>query len=232
MIENGKKGKLAITAACVVLGIMLAVQFHSVKQIRETYSNQRVEDLVRRLNETEKARIALTEEIEDIRKGEPEGAVKKEQDRLKTLAGLTAVKGPGVRVTLDDSKQVGKIGENANLYIIHDEDVLKVINELKASGAEAISVNDQRLIASSEIRCVGPTLLVNDVRYSPPYVISAIGDAKTLEAALKLRGGVMETLKFYGIQIQVQQEQEISIPGYNGNFHYNLAKPMEEEKKK
>lgn len=229
-MQNWKKGKLAITAACVVLGIMLAVQFHSVRQYRETYSSQRVEDLVRRLNETEKAKTALTEEIEALRQGIPEEAMKKEQDRLKNLAGMTDLKGPGVRVILDDSKQNSKAGENANLYIIHDEDVLKVINELKASGAEAVAVNDQRLIATSEIRCVGPTLLVNDVRYSPPYEIRAIGDAKTMEAALKLRGGVAETLKFYGIQIQIQQEKEIEIPAYKGNFRYNLAQPVEEEK--
>lgn len=230
-MENWKKGKLAITAACVVLGIMLAVQFHSVKQYRETYSNQRVEDLVRRLNETEKSKAVLTEEIEGLRKGIPEEAMKKEQDRLKNLAGLTDLKGPGVRVVLDDSKQNSKAGENSNLYIIHDEDVLKVINELKASGAEAIAVNDQRLIATSEVRCVGPTLLVNDVRYSPPYEIIAIGDSKTMDASLKLRGGVAETLKFYGIQIQIHQEKEIEIPAYKGNFHYNLAQPVKEEKK-
>jgi len=229
MMDNNKKGKLAITATCVVLGIMLAVQFHSVKQFRETTTNERVEDLVRRLNETEKVKNALEEEVEELRKGIPEEAMKKEQQRLKALAGMTPLRGTGIRVTLDDSKQGGKLGENANLYIIHDEDLLKVINELRASGAEAVAVNGQRLIAISEIRCVGPTLLVNGVRYSPPYEISAIGDPKTMEAALKLRGGVTETLRFYGIQVQIKHENELEIPAFKGNFRYNLAHPVEEQ---
>lgn len=230
-MENWKKGKLAITATCMVLGFMLAVQFHSVQKYKTLYSNERAEDLILRLNDSEKARQAMAKELEEIREtGSTEG-IKKEQERLKSLAGLTSVQGPGVRITLDDSKQASKIGENANLYIIHDEDVLKVINELRASGAEAIAINEQRLIATSEIRCVGPTLLVNDVRYSPPYEIIAIGDPKTMESALKLRGGVAETLKFYGIEIQIRKDDHITIPSYKGNFHFDIAKPVEEVNK-
>ena len=158
--------------------------------------------------------------------------MRKEKEQLRAFAGLTPMRGPGVVVTVDDSKRPSTPGENANLYIIHDEDILKVINELRASGAEALAVNEQRLIATSEIRCVGPTLLVNDVKYSPPYEISAIGDPKTLEAALRLRGGVVETLQFWGVQIQIKQQDELLIPAYRGNFRFELAKPVEQEAKK
>lgn len=74
-------------------------------------------------------------------------------------------------VTIDDSKRSSKPGENPNLYLIHDDDILKVINELWAAGAEAVSINEQRLIANSEIRCADSTLSVNNTRYSPPYDI-------------------------------------------------------------
>lgn len=230
-MENWKKGKLAITAACAVLGFMLAVQFHSVQKYKTLYSSERAEDLILRLNDSEKMRRSLAAELDEIRKNGYTEGVKKEQEQLRSLAGLTAVEGPGIRIILDDSKQAGKTGENANLYIIHDEDLLKVINELRASGAEAIAVNEQRLIATSEIRCVGPTLLVNDVRYSPPYEITAIGDPKTMESALKLRGGVAETLKFYGIEIQIRKEDALTIPAYKGNFQFDIGKPVEEVSK-
>ncbi len=229
--EDHRWLKIAISIACLVLGLMLAVQFQNVQHYRENLSAQRSEELVKRLNEAEKARAALAQELEEAKNGILDDAAKKEQERLMALAGFTPLKGTGIRVTLDDSKQTKKPGENANLYIIHDEDLLKVINELRASGAEAIAVNEQRLLATSEIRCVGPTVLVNDVRYSPPYEVTAIGDPKTMEAALKLRGGVAESLQFWGVQIEIKQENNLVIPAYEGNFHFKLAKPVEQEKK-
>ncbi len=99
-------------------------------------------------------------------------------------AGLIAVEGPGIIVTIDDSKRVGKLGENPNLYLIHDDDILKVINELWAAGAEVMSINDQRIITNSEIRCAGPTLSVNNTRYAPPYEIKVIGNPHNLENSL------------------------------------------------
>lgn len=90
-------------------------------------------------------------------------------DLLRYQAGLCAVEGPGIMVTLNDSKQKVKLGDNQNLYIVHDEDLLRVINELRAAGAEAIAINDQRLVSRSEIRCVGPTVTVNGKMFGPPF---------------------------------------------------------------
>ena len=99
------------------------------------------------------------------------------------------------------AKKIISNSDNTNLYIIHDEDILKVINELRAAGAEAISLNDQRLISTSEIRCAGPTISVNNTRVAAPFVIKAIGNAKSMEDAIKMRGGVAETLSVWGIQV-------------------------------
>ncbi len=83
---------------------------------------------------------------------------------------------------------MAQAGARSKLILIHDEDLLKLVNELKAAGAEAITVNEQRVVASTEIRCAGPTISVNNNRISPPYVIQAIGDPAGLESALKMRG--------------------------------------------
>lgn len=223
-----KQGQMAIALVCVVLGVMLAVQFRTTQDIRATIPFQRVEDLSQRLSQTEKERDALLNEVYELRKG---GGGSREAEIVKMGAGVVPVQGPGIVVVIDDSKRPTKPGENPNLYLIHDDDILKVINELWAAGAEAISINEQRLIASSEVRCAGPTLSVNNTRYSPPYEIRAIGEPQTLENSLRMRGGVMETLQFWGIQVTVKKQEIVNVPAYKGTFRFEYAKPVAGEGK-
>lgn len=223
-----KQGQAAIALVCVVLGFMLAVQFRTTQDIRSNISFQRVEDLAERLSNTEKERDALVKQVQELRKSSGFEALSKEMETVKMGAGVVALEGPGIIVTIDDSKRQTKPGENPNLYLIHDDDILKVINELFAAGAEAISINEQRLIASSEIRCAGPTLSVNNTRYSPPYEIRAIGDPQTLENSLKMRGGVAETLQFWGIQVTIKRQEVVAIPAYKGTFRFEYAKPVKD----
>jgi len=226
-----KQGQMAIAMVCVVLGVMIAVQFRTTQDIRASIPFQRVEDLSQRLSQTEKDRDALLKEVYQLRQATEKEAVSRGMQTMKMGAGVVAMQGAGVIVTIDDSKRPTKPGENPNLYLIHDDDILKVINELWAAGAEAVSINEQRLIASSEIRCAGPTLSVNNTRYSPPYDIRAIGDPQTLETALKMRGGVLETLQFWGIQVTVKKQEEVIVPAYNGTFRFEFASPVKEDGK-
>lgn len=145
-------------------------------------------------------------------------------DELKLLACRVAVEGEGVIITMNDSSTVAKDGENQNLYVVHDDDILSVINELCAAGAEAISINGQRFTATSEIRCAGPTLSVNNVRSSAPFEICAIGDKKNLVNAVKMRGGVAETLSVWGIEIKIEAADKIIIPAYTGTAKNFYAK--------
>lgn len=223
-----RQGQAAIALVCIVLGFMLAVQFRTTQDIKSTVPFQRIEDISQRLAQTEKERDVLLEEVQSLRKSSNKEVLSKEIENVKMGAGVTPLKGPGVVVTIDDSKRQSKTGENPNLYLIHDDDLLKVINELWAASAEAISINEQRLIASSEIRCAGPTLSVNNTRYSPPYEITAIGDPKNLENALKMRGGVVETLQFWGIQVSIKKLDEVNVPGYKGTFRFEYAHPVKE----
>lgn len=223
-----KQGQLAIALVCVVLGIMLAVQFRTTQDIKSSIPYQRVEDLSQRLSQTEKERDALVNQVQELKRTSGVEAASKEFERIKMGAGVVAVEGPGIIVTIDDSKRPSKPGENPNLYLIHDDDILKVINELWAAGAEAISINEQRLIASSEIRCAGPTLSVNNARYSPPYEVRVIGEPTTLENALKMRGGVIETLQFWGIQVTIKTQEVVNVPAFKGTFRFEFAKPSQE----
>lgn len=224
-----KQGQAAIAFVCVVLGFMLAVQFKTTQDIRSTIPFQRVEDLSQRLSQTEKERDSLQDEVKKLKEStNKQETLSKDIENIKMGAGVLAMQGPGISIVIDDSKKQSKTGENLNLYLIHDDDILKVINELRAAGAEGISINEQRLIATSEIRCAGPTLSVNNTRHSPPYEIKAIGDSQTLENALKMRGGVVETLQFWGIQITIKTENNVILPAYKSQFRFEHSKPIKE----
>lgn len=219
------KGKILIAVVFMVLGFMLSVQYKATERQRSIRMD-RVEDLSERLKVMQAENKQLLEELESMRSGNGGGAV---DDRLHLLAGTTDVEGSGIEIVLDDSNIAKKANENPNLYIIHDEDLLRVLNELKAAGAEAISLNDQRIVAMSEVRCAGPTVSVNNVRSAPPYVIKAIGAPKTLTSALRLRGGVVETFEFWGIQVKIKTVDKLRIPALKAPRTFEYAKVVEDK---
>lgn len=149
-------------------------------------------------------------------------------ENLKLKAGLLPLEGEGIIIRMDDSHRESKKDEDKNLYVIHDSDLLKVINELRSAGAEAISINGQRLIDRSEIRCAGPTVSVNNVRSSAPFEIHAIGDQNILEGAIRMRGGVSDTLKVWGIQLEIEMSNKVYIPSYKGTYLINHSKIVNE----
>ena len=226
------QGKILIAIVFMVLGFMLSVQYKVTVQQR-TIRMDRVEDLSERLKTMETENKQLLQEINELRKKGADRARDHGQERLQLLAGTTDVEGAGIEIVLDDSNIPKKANENPNLYIIHDEDLLRVLNELRAAGAEAISINDQRIVAMSEVRCAGPTVSVNNVRSAPPYVIKAIGAPKTLTSALRLRGGVVETFEFWGIQVKIKSEDKVHIPALKAprNFEYATSVAAKEEAK-
>ena len=139
---------------------------------------------------------------------------------LTPVAGLSAVEGPGVIVTLQDApKTLDDV--DPDLLVIHQQDVQSVVNALWRGGAEAIMIMDQRLIASSAVKCVGNTLLLQGRVYSPPYRIQAIGDAKRLQRALDDESGVQllkDLARVYGIGYEVASSPLIRMPEFTGSI--------------
>jgi uncharacterized protein YlxW (UPF0749 family) len=172
--------------------------------------------------------ITLKSEIEKIKKT---GYIN-EDNSTKILTGFYPLEGKGIIVTIDDSKVPLENGENPNNSIVHNEDLLKITNELYSGGAEAIAINNQRLISNSEITCAGPTILVNKTRITPPFVISAIGNQDNMISTLEMRGGILETLKFFGLEIKIEKKDKILIPAYNGNVDLKFSKIVDISKSK
>lgn len=169
---------------------------------------QQLRELQQRVTETE-------EEMSQVQKETP--SIHSDLENVRLISGLSKAKGPGVTVILEDSSYASD-AQNPNDYIIHEQDVRQVINELYAAGAEGVSVNGQRLIHSSSIRCVGPTIIVNGVKSAAPFQVTAIGDSTTLSQALLLPGGVVDVLKNWGITIKIETSNELVVPAYIGEF--------------
>ena len=221
----------SIIIVFAVMGFVLAMQTRQIKDTASTVPSQRVEELTTRLKQMEEERNALKNQLQAIENKSDNNSSPSTEitEELKFQACIVPLEGTGIIVKMDDSTKEAKAGENKNLYLIHDDDILRVINELRAAGAEAVSINNQRLIDISEIRCAGPTLSVNNVRSSAPYEIHAIGDKKTLENAIKMRGGVADTLKVWGIQLEVETSNTVYIPPYKGPHPHIYGHAVEEK---
>ena len=154
----------------------------------------------------------------------------RDADRLMAAAGTEAVVGPTVRVTLDDAKSVPDVlpeGFTVDDYVVHQQDVQAVVNALWQGGAEAMMLMDQRVIATSAVRCVGNTLILQGRVYSPPYVITAIGNQSDLKAALQGSPNVsiyQQWVKAVGLGFDVQTSPEQTFPAYAGSINLTKAR--------
>lgn len=206
-----------------------------IKEEAETAPTRRIQDLVALLKQAETKRSTLEQEVSKLRKrlvgleqsqkaSYPSTTAMSQDPELKALyelAGYTPVSGEGIVITLADSVK-GAPAKDAhtdpNSGKIQADDLLKLVNELKAAGATAVSINDQRLVVTSEIVSAGPTISVNQARLSQPITVKAIGNPDVLTSALKIRGGILEYLDFFEIKVSVEQNNHITIPAYKGSL--------------
>lgn len=223
-----------VTAAliCVLLGLLMVVQFRTQSQ-KTRLSTARSEVLLNLYEDTEARRRSLEREVAVLRAELAKAAegrsllagLTKAVAGAREQAGLTELVGPGIVVTLNDSDREARPGQDQDLYVIHDEDLLLVINELLAGGAEGIAINGQRWTSRTEIRCAGPTASVNRTRIGAPFVIQAVGDPDTLESAMRLRGGVLDALRTWGIRVRIERSERMVLPAYAGSLEYEYARP-------
>lgn len=157
--------------------------------------------------------------------------------RVAGPVGLVPVRGPGLTVLLDDAprRPDGSLPPNARNVddvVVHQQDVQAVVNALWAGGAEAMTIMGQRIIATGAVKCVGNTLLLYGRVYSPPFRIVAIGDPGRLRRALDRSGGVQEyrlAVAYFGVRYDVHEDQEVTLPGYDGPLRLGYAEAAAEE---
>lgn len=239
------KGHFSLGLILLVLGLLLSTSFDTHRRFQGPTTEPRKKELIELVKEQEKERDDLKRQLNslnnDISKFEKNAAAEEgvlssftnELNSLKSAAGLLAMKGPGVEVTLSDSPQI-PAGKDPSNYIIHDYDLRVIVNALWAGGAEAISINSQRLISTSSIRCAGNTILVNYTRLASPYQIRAIGNPDKLLASINQNNEAKPLLKGYaktlGLIIDAKEVADLRLPTYKGRIGIEYAHVPKKEK--
>ncbi|SJZ33451.1 DUF881 domain-containing protein [Garciella nitratireducens] len=154
-------------------------------------------------------------------------SLQSELEKIKILIGEKDLEGPGIRIYMKDSDKYVQ-GQNINNFIIHNSDVLEVINDLKAAGAESIAINGSQIVWNSQIDCNGATIKVDDKIYAPPFIIEAIGDPDQLEAALNSPNSIVQLMKIWNIQVHITKVDNIKIKKRESAPQYKFLKIAEE----
>ncbi|MCR5186462.1 MAG: DUF881 domain-containing protein [Clostridia bacterium] len=235
-----KKIKMSISIGFVafVLIVLMYVQFKTVEEtditaietMRETELRtelaswkSKYEELTAKMTETEMRINEYREKVDDEQNATQ--LLASEVKEAESYLGLTALQGEGIIITLSDD-------DNGN--IIYYSDLIRLVNELNLAGAEAISINDERIVSTSEIMTVNNRIiLVNTKKVSGPYVIRAIGDKKYMESELNIKGGYIDLIRADNKKIEYVLDDNVVVPAYvpknETDLNYEYAKKKEVE---
>lgn len=226
-----KKGKITVTItiaiACFVLAMVMCMQFKIVKETDITsIETMREEELRSELanwkqmykeaEEQYEEKVSKLNEYREKQQSTEESSklVEKELVQTNMYLGKTDVEGQGIVITIKDIN-------NEDVKPISAEDLLIIVDYLKLAGAEAISINEERIVNMSDIVYVSNSIIfVNQQRILSPYVIKAIGDPTKLESTLLGNGGYIEELKNIGFDINIDRENKITIYKYSKDIGY------------
>jgi uncharacterized protein YlxW (UPF0749 family) len=235
--------RFGVPLVCLLAGVLVGTT-HGVSgggQIRGSDA-PRLVDLVRDAQQSvdrlSAERDALVRQIDSAQGGaagtdSAVAALLTKAAPLAAAAGLDPMRGPGLVVTLTDAQRDanGRFPRDASPddLVVHQQDLQAVLNALWSAGAEAIQVQDQRLIATSALRCVGNTLLLNGRTYSPPYTVTAIGDVAAMQAALAATPEVTLYKQYvvrFGLGYSEEPRSEVEVVGYTEPIRSVHAQPV------
>jgi uncharacterized protein YlxW (UPF0749 family) len=243
-MAGGKRSawRFGVPLVCLLAGLLLAAT-HSVSggaEIRRSDA-PRLVDLVREAQQSvdrlTAQRDSLSTEIDTHHGGSPEAglaltAIQNRNAALAADAGLDPIRGPGLVVTLKDAQRDanGRFPRDASPddLVVHQQDIQGVLNALWSGGAEGIQMQDQRIIGTSAPQCVGNTLLLNGRTYSPPYVITAIGDPVAMQASLAKNPSVNIYKQYvvrFGLGYTEQPRASVDLVGHSEPVRMRFAKP-------
>ncbi len=243
------KNYIMLTIFCLITGFLLVTSIRSQdinSGTTEANRNRMAIELIDSLEEQslklETSIGLLRDDIEKIQIQQTAGEdaltdMQNLLEELKMIAGYNQVEGPGLLITLDDNTAGAELAKSKNpqnyfpeYYIIHDKNLLYLVNSL-ANLSEGISINNQRITATSDIRCVGTVIMVNSTRLAPPYEIRIIGNVEELEKAL-LESNEYLSLKLREIPIKISKENKLTLPAYSSRSSFTYTQMVKEAEEK
>ena len=197
ILTVGISVQLKTIKAADISGTIQLTDSNLKKSLLQTKTNY--EDSVKKLADTDKELVETQEK----------------KKKYEIILGLTKVQGEGVTITVADNNEQKDNSSFASInnsnYLVHDGNLVAIINELKIAGAEAISINGKRIVNSTSINCAGNVIQINGEKVGSPFVINAIGDKDLLYGELTKNGGTLYKLKKYGVLTSIKKADSIEI---------------------
>jgi uncharacterized protein YlxW (UPF0749 family) len=224
-------GVICVLAALLVTISALNAQGTDLRPGRNTDLVSLVQSQSRRNADLTRQLTGLRQQVDQLAAGQQQGSdVAGRLARESRLAGLTPVTGPAVTVTLDDAPaSVTANGIDPDLLVVHEQDIQAVVNALWTGGAEAMTIQKQRVISTTSVKCVGNTVVLHGIPYAPPYVISAIGDPHRLHDALDNSNPVRiyrQYVDVYRLGYTVRDVASATFPAYQGALNLPFSHPV------
>jgi len=221
-------GTLFVTSSLAARGLDLRASSVTDLDTVVRQERQRTDDLQGKVG-------ALTRDVNRLGKNVDDAQVSDVQDEVAALrgpAGFQEVHGPALTVVLSDAPKdeidsAVESGEvTADQLVVHQQDIQAVVNALWAGGAEAMTLQDQRVISTTGIKCVGNTVVLHGVPYAPPYEITAIGDLTSLRASLDSSdyiAGYKTDVEAHNLGYEVSTDNDVTMPAYDGSSDLRYA---------
>ena len=239
--SDSRHPRLARSASVIVMalaGLMMTTaatnsRGHDLRPERDTDMATLVRSQASHNAALQKEAAGLRAQVEDLSKANQTpgvtSSVISSASALAPSVGLEAVSGKALRVTLDDAPlSENPDGVDANMLVVHQQDIQMVVNTLWSGGAEAMTIQGQRVISTTAVKCVGNTVVLHGVAYAPPYVIEAIGDPNAMQKALDTSEAVRiykEYVSAYQLGWSVERAGQVTMPAYTGAVAVSHATP-------
>ena len=242
---NKKQIAITLGIMCFILTCGIAIQIRTMNSASSTASRNLVDNQLRDnvlkwkekydnlSEELKKAEKKLEEVRQDATQNDTSSSAKQEElKKNNTLLGLTNVSGSGIVIELEDGKLDNAILtiDNPNSVLIHNDDLISLLNELRNAGAEAVEINGQRVINSSAITCEGNIIKINGEKIGSPFTIKAIGSQALLYGQITREGSYLNLMADRGVNIkEVKQMDNIEIQKYNGAITYKYIQTVKQK---
>lgn len=228
-MNKKSKNILALSVLSILFGILLSLQkgnkvedyklvsLNSIQTMKNEIENSqdKIECLNNSIYEKNK-KLRQLKKFTSKDESDLELYIEKEIDDIKLRGGLTDVVGSGIEIIISDNEDKEISGENINDDIIHDSEIQLIINDLKNAGAEAISINNQRIVYRSEVKCGGPIIRINETSSANPFTVKVIGEPKSLYSSVTAKESFGWMLKeVYNKNINVEIVDQVFISKYN-----------------